>query len=303
MEQKSVVVTNGTQEAIYLIAKMLLKPGDAVVMEAIGYPPVRRVFVSLGVKVYFVGVDNEGMQTAQLESVLGKQKIKLVYLTPLHQYPTTITLSQRRREHLKQLSSTYKFAILEDDYDYDFHYTKIPPKPIACSSNNAFYLTSLSKTMFPGIRLGFIACHPMFLAALREQKALISRQNDCLSQIAIAAWIRNGDFEKHLRRMRRIYDERYRLIIDTLSAWKEELAISFEQPNGGLSFWVNINRNADKFAQILKRSSVLISPESEFRFRGKESTHVRLGFAAMNMDELSKALPLLRIALSKLTPS
>ena len=293
LQEKGIVITNGTQEAIYTLARMLLKKGDAVVMESVGYSPVRRIFMSLGVKIHFVDVDNEGLQTAQLEKILQKQRIKLVYLTPLHQYPTTITLSQRRRDQLKSLSTKHKFAILEDDYDYDFHYTKIPPKPIASDCNNAFYLTSLSKTMFPGIRLGFIACHPSFVSGLREQKALISRQNECLSQIAIASWIRNGDFEKHLRKMRRIYEERYRLIGATLSKWKDIYDISFEQPNGGLSFWVNLNRDADKFCANAKKQGVFVVPESEYRFRGKDSTHVRLGFSALSVDELLAALPIL----------
>jgi GntR family transcriptional regulator/MocR family aminotransferase len=292
-QDKRIVITNGTQEAIYILAMTLLKRGDAVVMESVGYPPVKRIFMSLGVKVYFVDVDNEGLQTAQLEKILKKERIKLVYLTPLHQYPTTITLSQRRRDQLKQLSLAYKFAILEDDYDHDFHYTKIPPKPISTDSSNTFYVTSLSKTMFPGLRLGFIVCHEAFIPAITEQKVLISRQNDCLSQIAVASWMRNGDFEKHLRRMRRIYEERYRFIKVTLDEWVEKFGISFEQPNGGLSFWVNIKRDADQFAAIAKRRGVFIVPESAYRFRGMESRHVRLGFSALNIEELEKGLQLL----------
>ncbi len=297
--EKSIVITNGTQEAIYILARMLLKKGDVVVMESVGYPPVKRIFLSLGVKIQFVDVDNEGLRTAQLEKILEKKQIKLVYLTPLHQYPTTITLSQRRRELLKSLSVKYKFAILEDDYDYDFHYTKIPPKPIASDCSNAFYLSSLSKTMFPGIRLGFIACHSSFISGLREEKVLISRQNECLSQIAISSWIRNGDFEKHLRKMRRIYEERYRLIAATLVGWKETYDISFEQPNGGLSFWVNINRDADKISEMAKKQGVFVASESEYRFQGNECTHVRLGFSALNTDELSDSLPILARILSR----
>lgn len=287
------LVTNGSQEGIYLIAQAFLKPGDCVAVEAKGYPPVWRVLENLGVRLVPIKVDGEGLCTEDLERVLKRRNIKMIYTTPLHQYPTTVTLSPRRRQELIGICERYQIPVLEDDYDHEFHYLSPPPVPLAAQTPYAIYIASFSKILFPGARLGVVACDKGLMDVLATQKFLLSRQTDSLNQLALAQWMKEGGFEKHLRRMTRTYEKRFAAMGKALQDLANERDIQWRQPNGGMSYWVNLNTNSHMVAEEARKKGVFFQDEKATSFDGKEGTHLRIGFAAVSESEIKQGFTVL----------
>lgn len=291
---KEFIITNGSQEAILLIAQTFIKPGDKIAIERKGYPPAWKLFESLGAELISIEVDEEGLNTEDLDEKLMLHKIKLIYVTPLHQYPTTITMSPRRRQRLIELAEKHLIPILEDDYDHEFHYAGPPPPPLSTETQMGLYVCSFSKVLFPGARLGVIACDANILQNLSYQKFIISRQTDCLAQIGLSAWIRDGGFERHLRKMCRTYENRFRHMQEKLLSMQPETGIEWNTPTGGMSIWVNLNRDSKQIADLAKKKGVLFQHESSMDAQNAKGTHLRIGFAGVNEKEISQGLGVLQ---------
>ena len=302
LTDKKYLITNGSQEGVQLIAQALLQPGDRVVVEAKGYTPVWKLLENLGLVLVPVSVDEEGLDTTELEKIITQKKIKMIYVTPHHQYPTTVTLSPRRRQHLIQLAETHHVPILEDDYDHEFHYLSPPQTPLAAQSDYAIYIASFSKIVFPGSRLGVIACHESLHEALAEQKFLTSRQNESLSQLALAMWMKEGGFEKHLRRVTRIYEKRFSFMQAELEKLKAEHDIEWIQPSGGMCYWVDIKCNSRLVAEEASKLGVFFQNEKNVDFEKQDGTHLRIGFACVTEEEIKIGFEILHKVLKSKSP-
>jgi len=210
VKDKEIIITNGSQEALFLMAQLLVKPGDYVAVEALGYPPAFEALKFAGAKLLPIKVDSEGLIIDDLEKQLKKKTIKFLYTTPLHQYPSTVTLSATRRLRLYELALKNNILIIEDDYDHEFHYVSQPIAPLASfdPSGIILYVSTFSKILFPSARVGFMAVPSAIAKEMAKLKRISSRQNEQLLQVAIAGWMASGGFEKHLRKMRRTYEER-----------------------------------------------------------------------------------------------
>jgi GntR family transcriptional regulator/MocR family aminotransferase len=299
LKDKELVMTNGSQEALYLAFQCFLKAGDKIAIEKKGYPPAWRLFESLGAILIPIEVDDEGLNTDDLHEKMKKHNIKMIYITPLHQYPTTVTLSPRRRQKLIQLAENKSIPILEDDYDNEFHYIGPPPPPICSETDLGIYICSFSKVLFPGARLGVIACAPELQNHFSYQKFILSRQTDSLIQIGLAAWIRDGGFERHLRRMRRIYESRYFFMLDQLTNLKKNYEIDWVNPNGGMSIWVNTFKDSKIISNLAKKKDVLFQFESSMDYSGISGTHLRIGFAGVDEAQIKQGFEILKVLLKK----
>lgn len=290
---KEILITNGSQEAIHLISGCLLQPGDKVAVEAKGYPPAWRAFENTGAKLVPIEVDDEGIRTGELAKQVRHEKIKLIYTTPLHQYPTTVTLSPRRRQELIQIAENHRIPILEDDYDHEFHYLSPPPNPLSTETSFGIYVCSFSKILFPGSRLGVIACDSELKAHLMQQKFLVSRQTDCMSQIALACWIKDGGFERHVRRMRRLYEKRFYCMLEHLELLRRRHNINWNVPSGGMSIWLNLMEDSTRIAQFAKDAGILFQEEQSMNYSGRRGTYLRIGFATVNEQEIKTGMQFL----------
>ena len=206
---EQVVITNGTQQALDLIARVLLGPADCVAIEDPGYRPAQRVFQSLGARVHGVPVDREGLVVEALP-----RQARLVYVTPSHQYPLGIAMSLRRRLALLAWAEAHNAAIIEDDYDSEFRYGGRPVEPLQTLEGHGrvVYVGSFSKTLLPELRLGFIVAPPSLRHALHAAKYVTDWHTSLSLQAALAAFIDEGGFARHLRRMRGVYQARHERI-------------------------------------------------------------------------------------------
>jgi GntR family transcriptional regulator / MocR family aminotransferase len=210
-----VVVTGGVQQAVDLIARVMLAPGDVVAMEDPGYPPVKRLFQAMGVRLVGVPVDAEGLVVDQLP-----ENAKLVYISPSHQFPLGYALSLSRRLALLAWADRVDAVIVEDDYDSEFRWTGRPVEPLHAldRTGRVVYVSSFSKVLLPTLRVGFCIAPPPLHAALRKAKHLADWHSATPVQGALAEFIDSGLLAGHLRRMRRVYRAR-----------RDRMAMAFDQ--------------------------------------------------------------------------
>ncbi|GAB3928984.1 PLP-dependent aminotransferase family protein [Larkinella terrae] len=299
-----ILITKGVQMALYLCAQVLLSKKDNVIVGEPGYLGASEVFAQTGANLETVPVDAHGIDLDAVEAICRKKKVRLVYVIPHHHTPTTVTLSSERRMRLLELAMKYRFAIIEDDYDFDFHYTSSPILPLASADyyGNVIYVGSFCKTIAPGIRIGFMVAPRNLLVQATRLRKLIDRQGEQLLEEAIANLLKNGDIGRHLKKANKLYHERRDILCRLL---KEHLGdhLSFEIPDGGFAVWTTY-RNGLKPAEVAERASVLgltVSDGSTY-FHDKTVPHhsVRLGFASLNASELEEAVGILKKAIQKL---
>src|SRR6516225_2055432 len=158
----NICITRGSQMALSLLAKSMLRPGDCVAVEQLGYRSAWEAFRQAGAKLIGVPVDADGLQVEALDRTLRRHPVRAVYVTPHHQFPTTVTMSAGRRLKLLDLARARRIAIIEDDYDYEFHYDGRPVLPLASADDAGVvvYVGTLSKILAPGLRIGYIVAPP-----------------------------------------------------------------------------------------------------------------------------------------------
>jgi len=210
---EDIVVTHGTQQALDLVARVLLEPGDTVAIEEPGYTPPRHLFASLRAHVVGVPVDREGLVVEALPP-----RARLIYVTPSHQYPLGVSMSLPRRLALLDWAERHDAAIVEDDYDSEFRFQGRPVEPLCTLDRGArvIYVGTFSKSMLPTLRLGFLVAPASLRAALHKAKYVSDWHTSWPVQAALAAFMEDGGFARHLRRMGVIYETRHALIAATL---------------------------------------------------------------------------------------
>jgi GntR family transcriptional regulator/MocR family aminotransferase len=210
-----IVITNGLQQAVDLVSRVLLEPGDRVAVEDPGYPPPRSLLQTLGMDVAAIPVDSEGLVVDAIPA-----DTRLVIVTPSHQFPLGHVMSLRRRVALLQWADRHDAAILEDDYDSEFRFGGRPVEPLQSldTRGRVVYAGSFSKTMLPALRLGFLAVPASIRAAVRTAKYVTDWSTSTPQQLALAQFIDRGWFARHLRAMRALYRQRHELITAYLAS-------------------------------------------------------------------------------------
>lgn len=201
-DPEQIVITSGAQQAIFLCAQLLLDPGATAAMENPGYPRAAGALRLAGAQVTGIEVDAEGLVTQQLAAL---DKVRLVYTTPSHQYPSGATLSLARRLELLAWAEAGKGFVLEDDYDGEYRYNGTPLALLASldRSGRVLYIGTFSKIAFPGLRLGYVVAPPVLAAPLTLLRSQYDRHSSVADQAVMAEFIAQGHFQRHVRRMRR----------------------------------------------------------------------------------------------------
>ncbi|SDU40639.1 MocR-like pyridoxine biosynthesis transcription factor PdxR [Jiangella alkaliphila] len=208
-----VVVTSGSQQAVDLLARVLLSPGDVVAVEDPGYPLPRKLLTSSGFDVVPVPVDDEGLVVGALPD-----PARLVYVTPSHQFPLGTSMSLGRRLALLEWARRTGALIVEDDYDSEFRFAGRPFEPLAGlgAAGHVAYVGSFSKTLLPTLRLGFVVAPRSLRDAIHQAKQLLDWHTAVPAQAALAELIDEGLFARHLKAMRRVYARRHHLVTSLL---------------------------------------------------------------------------------------
>jgi GntR family transcriptional regulator/MocR family aminotransferase len=295
----NICLTRGSQMAIYLASRILAGPGDTVVMEELSYPPAREAFRLAGAEVVPVPLDDKGMRVDELEKICRKKRVRAVYVTPHHQFPTTVLMKPERRLRLLAIAAQFGFAVVEDDYDHEFHFVHQPMLPLASfeSFGKVVYIGSLSKILSPSLRLGYLVGPRYFIDRAASEIMMIDRQGDPATEGAVSELIDSGELHRHTRKVMKLYGERREHFAGLLKS-QFGSRIEFAIPDGGLAFWVQFrDTDLDRLAEAAARHGVTILPASAFTTTPRPVHAARLGFASMDLTELRKATQRLRAAL------
>jgi GntR family transcriptional regulator / MocR family aminotransferase len=293
-------VTRGSQMAIALAADALLRPGDTVAIEALGYRPGWQALLRTGAKLEPIPLDEQGLLVSRLAALCERQRVRAVYVTPHHHYPTTVPLAPGRRLELLELARRHRFAVIEDDYDHEFHYEGRPLSPLASADDagTVVYVGTLSKVFAPGLRIGYVVAPEPVLREIVRRRYYLDRQGDHAMEAAVAELIEDGELQRHTRRMRRLYHARRDACVQLL---RQQLgaALSFEVPNGGMALWARAapEIDVDVWLERAEAAGVVFQTEKQFRWDRRAGSHVRLGYAPLREAELALAVRRLRESL------
>jgi len=289
-----VLVTNGTQQALDILARVLLKPGDHVAVEDPGYPPPRRLFQALGLRVVAVPVDRDGLVVDALP-----RRIRLVYVTPSHQYPLGVSMTLQRRRALLAWADRNDAAIVEDDYDSEFRFGGRPREPLQTldGAGRVIYVGSFSKTLLPGLRLGFLVTPPSLRLAVQKAKHVTDWHTATPVQTALADFIDGGGFARHVRRMARVYRTRHEMLVNALT---RELADHLEliPSNAGLHVTaLALKASTRETAAVARRAAdagVAIQTLASFAVGAAAPAGIVLGYGAIPTGRIEEGFHRLR---------
>ncbi len=286
ISKNNLIITRSIEMSIYIAAEILISPKDIVAVGELSYFVTNMIFQKTGAEILTVPMDEEGIDVEAVKKLCEKKKIRMLYLTPHHHYPTTVTLSAQRRIDLLELSYQYDFIILEDDYDYDFHYNnnRVLPLASADSQGTVVYIGSFGKSLAPGFRTGFIVAPQNLIPEMYKYLGIIDRQGDILMEYVLAEMIREGEIHRHLKKTSKIYQERRDHFTQLLQTQLNDY-LNFKTPSGGLAIWTKWNPSVNlmKFSKACLKHNISI-PKS-LLYQTKDISAIRLGFGNFDLNE------------------
>lgn len=297
VDADDMLITKGSQMGIYLSAQLLLEQGDLIAVGVSNYATADEIFKQTGAQLLRVPMDEYGMDVDYLEKILKKKKIKAVYLIPHHHCPTTVTLSMERRLKFLMLAKAHKFAIIEDDYDFDFHYANKPFLPLASidHNENVIYIGSVTKTFAPALRIGFMTGPSSFIRAATVLRELIDRQGDTILEEAFASLFKEGEMNRFYRKALKIYKARRDMFCELLKVHFAN-EIEFKVPEGGLAVWSVFDKAIDlvKLSDNASKNGLFIDNGLFYKNELFATNGLRMGFASLDEKEQMEACAILK---------
>lgn len=295
VDAENICVTRGSQMGIAMAARLLARPGAVALAEALTYEPAVAAFQAAGTPVLPVPLDDDGIDVEAVERACRQNKVCAVFLTPHHQFPSTVSLAPERRLRLVELARQFGFAIIEDDYDHEFRFGSQPLLPMAAYAPDVvIYVGSLSKLLLPALRVGYIVAPAPVIAAAAHQVSIGDGMGNSLTEDAVAMLFEEGEVRRHARKATPIYGARR----DALAAAVEQelgAMVSARLPAGGLAMWLEF-RDLEALARIEQGApaqGITFAPSASYRLAPDAPHGLRLGFASHPGDKIVQAVRML----------
>ncbi len=293
-----VIIVSGAQAALDLAARILLDPGDLAWIEEPGYPGARGAFEGLGAQLVPVPVNEDGLDVRAGRTRCPQARV--AYVTPSHQFPLGVTMSLTQRLALLEWASQANAWILEDDYDSEYRFSGRPLEALAGldSTNHVMYLGTFSKVLFPALRLGYLVVPPDLTELFVAVRQFVDRHVPLLEQMALADFITEGHFTRHLRRMHTRYAERRAALIAAVASELGEL-LEVRAPEAGMHLvgWLPPHMDDATVAQQAAMYGVEVLPVSMFSSEPIRRGGLVLGYAAVNEQEIRDGVHRLAMAI------
>ncbi|NRB30987.1 MAG: PLP-dependent aminotransferase family protein [Rhizobiaceae bacterium] len=287
--EDQILVTLGAQQALYTLASLLVGPQTRIVMEDPGYPDARNIFALRTDKIIPVRVDRQGLPVDER-----LDDADIVYTTPSHQLPTTVTMTDARRRALLEKASENDLIILEDDYELESNYVgkPLPALKSLDQEGRVIYMGSFSKTLFPGLRLGFVVASKELIEEMRALRRLMVRHPPTNNQRSTAFFLSLGYYDVFVRRLHRVYRERWNAMGAALTEHFSEAELV--QGMGGSSYWVQLpdesRIDTTALAKVALDNGILIEPGSVYFKEGNNRKCFRLGFSSIDHAKIEPGI-------------
>ncbi len=286
-----VLITSGAQQAIDVISRALVKPGDRVLIERPTYGPAMEIFRKQGARLVFTDIHPEGYDLEQIEHLMKTEKPRLFYMTPTFQNPTGISISVEQRKQLPELAEQYGCFLVEDDSTYDIYFKEKPPAPIFTydTSGHTLYIRSYSKYVVPGLRIAAIMCRSHLMPGLQAIKALTDNGSPLLNQKLFLRYFQSERMHQHLSKLRTAIQLRMEVMEQCL----KETDWTWTRPEGGLNIWAELPEGIDT-GRLLHRSmerSVAFVPGTVFDpSHSSGSCKLRLSFSYAREQQIREGM-------------
>ncbi|MBJ7498327.1 MAG: PLP-dependent aminotransferase family protein [Sphingopyxis sp.] len=293
---ENICITRGSQNGIFLAAQVLIGRGDSVIVEKLTYEPAVAAFRAMGANIVPVGLDEDGIDIDAVEHACRRNAVRAVFVTPHHQFPTTVSLRPERRLRLLDLARQFGFAIIEDDYDHEFHFESQPLLPLAAyGPGHVLYVGSMSKLLLPALRIGYIAAPPAVIEAIAHRVSLTDGMGNALTEDAAAELIESGELRRHGRKVLQVYAKRRASFAAEIDRTLGGIA-EYRMPDGGLAFWLKVNTDLDKMEARAAAMGLRFAASRSFMTTDDAPRGLRIGFASLNSHEARTVLGALREA-------
>lgn len=290
---KNIVITEGAQQGLYLAGKVLLERGDSVLAEDPAYPGLISILEDLSVQLHRIPVDEQGFDVAKAIDVAANAKA--VFVTPSHQYPIGMPLSMSRRLALVEWARKHNGWIVEDDYDSELRYAGYPfPSMQGLDKERVIYLGTFSKVLAPSLRLGYMVVPDSLVASFIGARALMGRGSPSIEQHVISAYMNEGYFEAHIRRIRSIYSERRDALIDAIHKELPDLNIQPADQGMHIVAWLPNGIDDIQVAEAARLAGIAVRAISPMCSAAFKRSGLMMGFGGFSADQLGSAVKKLR---------
>jgi GntR family transcriptional regulator / MocR family aminotransferase len=297
-----ILITAGAQQGISLCLDSFLSSGNTLAMESPGYLGAIAACRLKKIPMTPIPVDHAGLNPERLQSAIRRHDIGAVYLVPNFQNPTGVTQSLRRRRQILELASRHNLLVIEDDIYADLRFggRGIAPLKSLPGGERVVYIGSFSKSLAPGLRLGFIVASGRLADDLRRYKEIVDISTGALVQALGADLLSSGYYLRHLRKIRRMYRKRRDAMLLALETYLPK-TVRFTRPKGGLHLWVMLDRPIDalKLLERTKKSGLSFSPGTLFFCDGRRSSSFRLNYSSYPPEVINQGIRLLAKCIAK----
>ena len=300
---ENVLIVNGSQQALDLICRTLLDPGDSVVVESPTYTIILPLLAQYQAQIDEVAMTPRGMDLDALESQLTRSRPKLLFTMPTFHNPTGITMDLASRRRLVDLAARFSVPIVEDDFDSELRFNgePVPPLKALDAQDCVAHIGTFSKGLFPGLRLGWIVAPRDVVATLGRSKLISDYHTSLLLQAAVLEFCERGHYIEHLKKLAVIYRQKSHALIGALRRYFPK-GVSWTEPEGGFAYWVTLPENVSGEAVLAESSvdGVIFTPGSNFFARGQGEHFLRLSISRVPLEQIDVGIKKLGAALERL---
>ena len=293
----NLISTRSTEMSLYIVSRLLLKSHDVVLVGHLSNYAANMIFQQTGAIVKTIPVDDDGLNIDYIREHFTKNSIRAIYVCAHRHYPTTKTLSAERRLQLLQLAKEYKFAIIEDDYDYDFQFDGTAMLPMASSDAHGMiiYLGKLGQSLFPSFQTGFVIAPENLISEAKNYLQLLDRQGDLIQEQMLSELIHEGEIHRLIKKNILVYKQR-RDFLSTCLTETFNNRVTWDSPSGGLALWLKFEPQIPlvKLAEEAIKHDLFLS--KTILYQDKNTCAIRFGFGQLNETEIKTVVEKLKIA-------